>query len=221
VTGHLASEVKAAEPLRSPARTYAKQQRGRRLDESLRANARRHRRTNMRGTKALSASLSSALTNPPTMRTACGGNVVDVLPTSAMRAKVSWQGLSSPLAHGLLDGNDCHIKQIIKARGMYMDGHSQLLQTSELGGQVLSAESSSAGRKLLMPASVNPPAMGSEATGGMSVRYCFSSTIKESLEKGAPGHGRPPARWAGRWHEPAHPGVGGDQKRQHEGRLCV
>jgi len=77
---------------------------------------------------------------------------------------------------------------------MYMDVHSQLLQTSELGGQVLSAESSSASTKLPSPASVNPPAVGSEATGGMSVENCFSSTIRESLEKGAPGHGRPPPR---------------------------
>lgn len=101
--------MKAAEPLRSPARTYAKQQRGRRLDEALPASARRHRRTHMRGTKALSASLSSAFTNPLTMRTALGGKVVDVMPTSAMRAKGSWHGLSSPLAHSLLVGNACHL----------------------------------------------------------------------------------------------------------------
>ena len=68
-------------------------------------------------------------------------------------------------------------------RGMYMDVHAQLLQTSELGGQALSAESSSANTKLRSPASVNPPAVGSEATGVMSVECFFSSTIKGSQVK--------------------------------------
>jgi len=170
----------------------------------------------VKGAKTLSASLSSAFTNPPTMSTAFGGVIVELMPTGAMIVTGSWQGLSSPLALNLANGNHFHIGltgtngerifvlqptlsdnnttafytaeqntymptaeflNMMKMRGVYMDVHSELLPTGELRGQVLSAASSSAYTTLLSPASVNPPAVGSDATGGLSVEYFFPSTI--------------------------------------------
>jgi len=168
------------------------------------------------GAKTMSASLSSAFTNPPTTSTAFGGIVVELPPTGEMVVTGSWQGLSSPLALNLANGNHFHVGltgtngqrifelqptlsdnnttafytadkntytptaeflDMMKARGVYMDVHSELLPTGELRGQVLSAASSSAYTTLLSPASVNPPAVGSDATGGLSVEYFFPNTI--------------------------------------------
>lgn len=61
------------------------------------------------GAKTMSASLSSAFTNPPTTSTAFGGIVVELLPTGAMVVTGSWQGLSSPLALNLANGNHFHV----------------------------------------------------------------------------------------------------------------
>ncbi|OSX72715.1 hypothetical protein BU14_0412s0009 [Porphyra umbilicalis] len=170
----------------------------------------------VKGAKTMSASLSSAFTNPPTTSTAFGGIVVELMPTGDMVVTGSWQGLSSPLALNLANGNHFHVGltgtngqrifelqptmsdnnttafytadkntykptseflDMMAARGVYMDVHSELLPTGELRGQVLSAASSSAYTTLLLPASVNPPAVGSDATGGLSVEYFFPSTI--------------------------------------------
>ncbi|OSX72397.1 hypothetical protein BU14_0441s0006 [Porphyra umbilicalis] len=170
----------------------------------------------VKGAKTLSASLSSAFTNPPTTSTAFGGIIVELMPTGAMIVTGSWQGLSSPLALNLFNGNHFHIGltgtngqrifelqptlsdnnttafytadrntymptaeflNMMKMRGVYMDVHSELVPTGELRGQVLSAASSSAYTTLLSPVSVNPPAVGSDATGGLSVEYFFPSTI--------------------------------------------
>eukprot|EP00168_Porphyra_purpurea_P010208 TRINITY_DN250_c0_g1_i3.p1 TRINITY_DN250_c0_g1~~TRINITY_DN250_c0_g1_i3.p1 ORF type:complete len:412 (+),score=176.84 TRINITY_DN250_c0_g1_i3:632-1867(+) len=170
----------------------------------------------VKGAKTLSASLSSAFTNPPTTSTAFGGVVVELMPTGEMIVTGSWQGLSSPLALNLANGSHFHVGltgtngqrifelrptlsdnnrtafytaarntymptaeflNMIKMRGVYMDVHSELLPTGELRGQVLSAAASSAYTTLLSPASVNPPAVGTDATGGLSVEYFFPSTI--------------------------------------------
>ncbi|KAK1869613.1 hypothetical protein I4F81_012086 [Pyropia yezoensis] len=168
------------------------------------------------GAKTMAASLSSAFTNPPTTSTAFGGIIVELMPTGAMIVTGSWQGLSSPLALNLANGNHFHVGltgtngqrifelqptlsdnnttafytadkntymptaeflTMMKGRGVYMDVHSANLPTGELRGQVLSAASSSAYTTLLSPASVNPPAMGSDATGGLSVEYFHPDTI--------------------------------------------
>lgn len=168
------------------------------------------------GAKTMSASLSSAFTNPPTMSSAFGGIIVELMPTGAMIVTGSWQGLSSPLALNLANGNHFHIGltgtngqrifelqptlsdnnttafytadkntymptaeflMMMKNRGVYMDVHSLKLPTGELRGQVLSAASSSAYTTLLTPGAVNPPAMGSDATGGVTAEYFFPNTI--------------------------------------------
>ncbi|GAB0490771.1 hypothetical protein MMPV_002009 [Pyropia vietnamensis] len=168
------------------------------------------------GSKIMSASLSSAFTNPPTTSTASGGISVELMPSGAMVVTGSWQGLSSPLALNLANGNHFHVGltgtngqrifelqpilsdnntsaiytadkntymptaeflAMMKGRGVYMDVHSLNLPTGELRGQVLSAASSSAYTTLLSPASVNPPVLGSDATGGLSVEYFYPDTI--------------------------------------------
>ncbi|GAB0497696.1 hypothetical protein MMPV_009033 [Pyropia vietnamensis] len=167
------------------------------------------------GAKMMSASLSSAFTNPPTKSAAFGGIVVELLPTGEMIVTGSWQKLSSPLALNLANGNHFHVGltgtngqrifelqptlsdnnttafytadkntymptaeflMMMKNRGVYMDVHSELLPTGELRGQVLSAAASSAYTTLLSPAAVNPPVMGSDATGGLTIEF-FSPDV--------------------------------------------
>lgn len=61
------------------------------------------------GSKIMAASLSSAFTNPPTTSTASGGISVELMPSGAMVVTGSWQGLSSPLALNLANGNHFHV----------------------------------------------------------------------------------------------------------------